>query len=89
MFAARHNAVDVAELLITHGADVNAKNAWSMTALMYTVWNNNAPNIARLLIEAGADVNAKDYQGNTALMFAEESHSTDVIALLKAAGTKE
>ena len=76
-------------MLISHGADVNAKNAWSMTALMYTVWNNNAPNIARLLIEAGADVNAQDNQGKTALMLAEESHSTDVIELLKSAGAKE
>jgi ankyrin repeat protein len=46
----------IAEYLIEHGADVNAKNGWERTALMHAIDHQNVY-LALLLIEKGADVN--------------------------------
>jgi ankyrin repeat protein len=55
------------KLLIEHGADVNAKNAFDSTALMWSVTEIEK---VRLLVDHGADVNAASKQGNTALLLA-------------------
>ena len=57
-WAAMHNAPEVAELLISNGADVNAKDGGGDTPL-YQAAMHNAPEVAELLISNGADVNAK------------------------------
>jgi uncharacterized protein len=59
MLAARAGALDVAELLVRHGANVNAREAWrGQTALMWAA-DANAPEVAKLLIANGADVNLR------------------------------
>lgn len=58
--------VEVARLLVEHGADVNA-NAYG-TPLYYAVENNRLE-VARLLIERGAAVNAARRSGETPLAF--------------------
>ena len=76
------------ELLAT-GMDVNEKNVYGMTALMYSVWGDT-PNIEIVgtLLDAGADVNAKDEDGMTALMYSVwgEASNVSVIGTLLDAG---
>jgi ankyrin repeat protein len=63
-------------------ADVNAKNAGGLTALMIAAAANR-PDIATLLLDAGADPEAKSEDGRTALSIAEANDSDAVVKLLK------
>ena len=60
------SATETANLLAA-GADVNARDFWDKTALMYA----STPEQTKVLIDAGADVNAKNFCGITALMLAK------------------
>ncbi len=55
---------DVSKLL-EQGADIEARNGYDRTALMWACERDHT-DVARLLLEKGADVNAKDEDGNTA-----------------------
>ena len=83
--AVSENALEVAELLLTHGADVNARGLLSMMAL-HSAALSNFLEVAGLLLTHGADVNAKttDYvlAGRTALHFASSSNALEVAGLL-------
>ena len=76
------------ELLAT-GMDVNEKNVYGMTALMYAAWRD-VPSIevVSALLDAGADVNVKDEGGMTALMYSVwgEAPNAEVIGSLLDAG---
>lgn len=71
---------------ISKGADVNARDALGMTALMYAAQSNEDPEVIIALLKAGADINAKGSLGRTALMIAAESkqNSKVIVTLLKA-----
>ena len=62
-------AADV-EAAIRAGADVNARDEESYTALMYAV-TGPAKEVAEALIASGADVNARNDYGMTALMLTQ------------------
>lgn len=88
--------LEMVQLLIAHGADVNQKNFRGATALMGAAVGRD-PAVVRFLIEKGADVKARDKDGNTALMGAEHERSmlyaeerAEIIQVLKraAAGVK-
>jgi quinoprotein dehydrogenase-associated probable ABC transporter substrate-binding protein len=87
MLAASSGAVDIAQLLIKHGANVNAKNAGGVTPLM-VVAANNAAKVGSLLLEAGADPALRAEDGRTALMIAKSNNSEAVLKLLQQAGGK-
>src|SRR5690349_12080216 len=67
MHSAAFGNLATLKLLLDRGADVNARNDFGATALL---WAARDPEKARLLIERGADVNARSKQGRTPLMLA-------------------
>lgn len=67
MYASAFGSMDAMKLLLDAGADVNAKNAFGATALL---WCANDINKVRLLVAKGADVDARSRQGRTALLVA-------------------
>ena len=68
-----------AERFLQKGADVNAKDAYGRTPLMWALDN---PEAVRFLVENGADVNARDVNGETALMKAAFLCRLDVVKYL-------
>ena len=86
MYAAEIGSVDAMRLLIDHGADVNAQNAFGSTALM---WSVSDPAKVRLLLDHGAQVNTVARSGRTALIIAAFTNpSAEVVRLLLAKGAK-
>ncbi len=77
MYASAYGSIDAMKLLLDAGADVNARNAFDATALM---WSVNEPAKVKLLIEHKADVNAKSKTGRTALMLAALHNGSDRVA---------
>ena len=67
MYAAALGNADAMRELLRAGADVNARNAFDATALM---WCINQPNMVELLLAKGADVNAQSKMGRTPLLLA-------------------
>jgi ankyrin repeat protein len=67
MYAAAYGSLDAMQLLIGAGADVNAKNAFAVTPLL---WCTNDVSKVRLLVDKGADVNARSKQSMTPLLIA-------------------
>ena len=67
MFAAAYGSLSAMKALIAAGADVNGKNAFDATALM---WCASDLEKVKLLVEHGADVNARSRPGRTPLIIA-------------------
>lgn len=98
MWAVRNNDIEGADyvenikLLLAAGADVNAKNKYKDTALIWAAVRGSYK-IAKTLLEANADVNAKNNNGETALSMIRK-HVNDhedyakVFYLLKSATEK-
>src|SRR5574340_1210485 len=60
MYAAAYGSLDAMKLLLDAGADVNARNAFNATALLWCVTDMAK---VRLLAGKGANVNARSKQG--------------------------
>ncbi|UCF80045.1 MAG: ankyrin repeat domain-containing protein [Acidobacteriota bacterium] len=69
------------EQLLEQGADVNAKDEYGGTALMWAARKGHTE-MVNALIDAGADVNAKMKGGWTALMFAAGEGYTGIVEIL-------
>jgi ankyrin repeat protein len=83
-YAAAFGSVEAMRILLDRGADVNARNGFDATPL---IWAASYPAKARLLIERGADVNAKSRQLRTPLMVAAACDGcSDIVKLLLAKG---
>jgi uncharacterized protein len=67
--------LEMVQLLIAHGADVNQKNFRGMTPLMGAAGGRKVA-VVKYLIEKGADVKARDQDGYTALIYAENTRAT-------------
>ncbi len=82
MNAALFEQSAVAQLLLDHGADVNAAvPASSMTTLMFA----RTPAMAKILLLAGADARVRTREGRTARDCAEDMGPSDLVELLRLA----
>src|SRR5262245_13870525 len=61
-FAAQHNHVAIARLLLDNGADVNARGNHDFTPLHYAA-HYGCPECAELLVDSGVDLEAVDDHG--------------------------
>uniref|UniRef100_A0A0G4HTT2 Uncharacterized protein n=1 Tax=Chromera velia CCMP2878 TaxID=1169474 RepID=A0A0G4HTT2_9ALVE len=77
--------VDVAELLIARGADVNARNGEGETVLHWAA-ATGCVKVLKLALDHGAVVDARNLRSKTAFMSTYESDSHAAAALLVACG---
>ena len=78
-YAVDSNSVDIAEILIEKGVDINAKtdrqeflwmkNGGERTPLHYAARKNNSTKMIELLISKGADIEARDIFYQIKLLF--------------------
>jgi len=87
--AAAARQVEIARVLIAHGANVNAMQADSGFTPLHEAALNGNLEFARLLLEHGADVNAKMKDGKTPLGFALEQNKSEMVAFLRERGAVE
>ena len=76
--AAEAGHTDVARLLLSHGADVNAEDIWYQMPLHLAATNGHM-HMTELLIVQDADVNRRDEQGETPLDHAVSSAITETL----------
>jgi ankyrin repeat protein len=79
--AAQNNDIKIVKLLIQHKVEVDFRDVWKETALMYAAHFGNKAIVGSMLAN-GADQNAKDDQGNSVLSATKESKNEEVIKLI-------
>jgi ankyrin repeat protein len=118
--AVRNNNIEILQVLLSNGAKVDDTDVFRRTALIIAIENGNMPiieillsysaninhtqhhlsplmkaiekdniNIIKYLLQNGADVNLKTNFGGTALQYAIDNEKSEIILLLKNAGTTE
>ena len=84
--AAIENKIEAVAALISHGADVNAREMDGETPLMLASVMGNAK-VVEALLDAGADKELKatsgGWKGKTALDSARDENKGDVVAILE------
>jgi len=85
MFAINWGHVETVELLLQHGADVNARDKGNFTPLMTACFKGNAQ-VARKLLEYNPKIDAKGPEDNTALHYAAMMDLRNIVYLLLKAG---
>ena len=78
----------LAEMLLSHGADVNARDKDGYTPLHYAA-QKGSKEVGELLIASGAKVNAKTKSGETPYYWAKLTSNTGMAGLLFLNGGKE
>ncbi len=86
-WAAHHDRLEIAGLLLDAGAEVDAANRYGVTPLALASVNGSTPMIARLL-DAGADPNLPNPEGETPLMTAARTGNSGSIETLLAHGAE-
>jgi ankyrin repeat protein len=81
--AVNHNKLEIAELLLANGANVNARDSHMHTPLMVALGIYNHDKMVRLLLAKGADVNLADDSGMTPIAYSvRQGQMEDVKVLL-------
>ncbi|KAI0973695.1 ankyrin repeat protein [Xylaria arbuscula] len=86
-WAATRGHRDVVELLLEHGANVNAKDRGKMTALHAAVTGEHK-DVVSLLLDRSARIEDKAYYGETPLMRAIQANSKDMVKVLLEYGAR-
>lgn len=85
MRVAGEGHTEIAQLLLAHTADPNAKGFGGETALTIAAEHGHTE-IVKSLLAKGAELNAKTEHGNTALHYGSEFGHRDVVKILLDAG---
>jgi len=87
MLASLGGHLEIVDLLLAAGANVDDRSANKNTALMFASSRGHLPIVKRLLA-AGADVDVVGYAGRTALQYALDKRYSEITATLRAAGAQ-
>jgi ankyrin repeat protein len=82
IWAVQQQNIKIVKLLVDYKAEVDWKDWFKTTALMYAAHTGNKP-IIETLLKAGADPKAHDEQGNSVLTAAKESNNNEVITMIE------
>ncbi|MBN2858403.1 MAG: ankyrin repeat domain-containing protein [Candidatus Delongbacteria bacterium] len=75
--------IEIMNLLISKGADINLRNKMNMTALTIAVMSNETDAV-KLLLENKAEINIPStINGKTPMIFAKENRNIEIIKLLE------
>lgn len=77
----------IVDLLIEHGASIEARDSSDRTPLALAAYSGS-PRVVQRLLEAGADANSRSKGGVTPLIYAAYSGSAESATLLLAAGAE-
>lgn len=80
--------LEIARVLIAHGADVNARAANDFTPLHESAASGKI-DFAKLLLEHGADLNARASDGKTPLDYARAQNREEIVELLSKYGGEQ
>ena len=81
MRAAAKGDVAVMELLLSAGADRDARDSSGKNAFFYAVHRNQLESV-QLLVRKGADVNQQDPYGETVVLYLAQKHQSELLAWL-------
>lgn len=87
--AAGHNQLPIVKFLVERGADINYQHPISKNTALQLAALSNYPDIVKYLISKGADPDLKLLAGVSLLRPLHDAGNTEMIEILKAAGTKE
>lgn len=79
--AAAISQIEIVNILLQNGANINAKQSSGVTSL-HSAAHNGATEIVKLLLQNGADKEAKTKDGKSVLDFAKEGDFKEIINLL-------
>jgi Raf kinase inhibitor-like YbhB/YbcL family protein len=82
--AAGGDCVETVDLLLAHGADVNARNSEGSTALTKATASDH-PAVVQRLLDKGADMQIEDSLGRTAWMYATMANREEIAEMFKKA----
>ena len=89
LFNFRPSSPAVAQLLLEHGADVNAPiSDGSGRTPLHVMIEFNRADVVRVLLERGANVGTKDRKGRTPYRFASAKEHKEIMELLSEYGAK-
>jgi ankyrin repeat protein len=77
LYAARDGRIDIVQMLVAKGADIELAEANQITPLQMAIENENIA-LARYLLDRGANVNSKDAYGRTPLWLAVELRNVEI-----------
>ena len=81
-WAAKHENVEIAEMLLYAGANVNALTRLGKFTALHLAGKTGNRNLIEILLDANADVNSKTEFGTTPIMYASLSGNPDVVQML-------
>ena len=84
--ASKNGDVEKVKTMITKGADVNEKDSYGSTAIIYAVKSGNC-DCVNILIKSGADTNIRNIEAWTPLLMATKAGNVAIVKTLLDNGT--